>query len=1619
MCIAVALACALSTGLAFAGATDIFSLFFGLIIQIVAWAALSFADSVMGPLFKLTTLTTDEIITYIPGFGESDTIGNFFSQAIGTIAYTIAGVLICCRIVTYLISMANGEKVESVTKLIWNAAVGIVATIAGKHFLTLIFDEIITPLSSALAEGIDGDMSVKYFQNLGKDMIGLSSEVVPFDISNMPLLLLVFFVSFLIWWNMVKLVLECAQRYIICIFTIQLSPLAFATASSETTRESARNWLDMFWSQCVLLILNIWVVGVGRTALGNIVAFASGDNIAIWGFATYAYLKMAQQLDDMMAKAGFKITRMNGIDPVSEAAGLFNNVKGIYHDLTSMGQLVSSKAREAYSAASDMFGTGYEPPLSTEGVIPPSTGEQGALPGVTDQEQYPENIKAEQKILGITDDNYKEELKHGRLLDSIDTEENNKAAKDFLQKEGLVDKDAEIEGLRIDTKTGARIGTAITKDDTGKVIRKQDFKISNDGTGAKGSVSYDAELGKGGATITKQDKGHEYKYNMAKIKKDGKDIWRASLLSVDGQMMSDIAPDSAFSSDFTIPDKKLKEAGANGEEALAVDEFTKERGKSDEKKWRYDENLDKAAEPALTKFNKSQEARAAFSTETDAERLANLQNGESKTDTVAYKAAMEDYLKENGYMSDEDKLVNSHVNKETGAMMGTIVNPDGESRDIMVSNSGTGIKAEEAENFVKKANNPNMVAQVGRDGKTFNVSMGESFTAEDGKQLRKLEVSRADGDGSQTATLVVPEDNFQNNPMQTISRAFDNKQDKIDDLNNRTEDALLGERATQYLRGLGLADENSTLENTHHADTEKGFGFTGTLTKRDENGSVLSQKDISATHGENGLEIGTPENGYSYERTSETEAKLKANGKDYSLKLAGEDKFGNALVTVGSSSADGVGTETLTIAKSKVDEAGGDAMAVTANAIKSGTLNAKQQAKMDNLNQSIDSKIDETKQARRIRNDGLAATFEGMGLDTAAARIREESPDNDAGPKPQGEVDNIVANELRSAGVLADGSQVSSAHSEGGHLVYDESYQDGNGAKHTRRMSAAKNETTGKVEAMPMPEASHISADGTQGSLTTTHGDNSATTGTSYNINYAGTHEDESGNMVHDFNVERPNNPGKMASVSLSDKEVQAAGGSPMQAAMKAVEGKKFADKASAMNFKQMNQEADELVATSDDMCRYFNGHGIPCPQEGTVAGTENAALSQNAWDEALTNHLHETGALAPETRAEGAHLVNGQLEYSAVNRADNGQIQAEKSQAIGEDGNVVDTGYSMQMNPDGESATVSIGDNAYTIAAQQGEGGEIGFTVGCDTYEGTSIEGVHSDLAVPQSVLDGEQGQADGMFAAAARTFAADENAGKQSLDQKAVSEIQHQQHIEDAMNHFDMSDEERAADNQDESGDFSYNRAETLDAYKDYMLAHQENFPEQAVQILKNGGCVKALEPDAKGHLQAKLESVGSGDEFTCSAYAFTAHSVDGALHGGAATSDYSISTTGQEQGTVVIKNVGKETPAGTFRLLRTGIGENGKTNWEIKQTRNAKGEKLEKPIVKTVTMPLFNGKPVNADDIGRYLANSDCTEFKRFMTQKQVRISPQQPSSLDPRTGGRAQRQNYGHDYRKNNK
>lgn len=682
---AVILAFAMTGCIALSAVSDLVSNFLSLVVMVIARIILQFCDLIMNPLLEITQMTTEEVARYIPGFAMSGNgIGGYFSQAIMVISTTIAGALIAVRIISYLMETADGARTESVPKLIWNAVFGMVLTLTGSHFLQLMFDEIISPLTTALSEGVTGGGLGKFsFEVSGMKIIGQTESgdaagtivawMGGFSIVEGASLVVSVVFLFLIWWNLIKLVLECAERYIICVFTILLSPLAFATATNERTKDTAVNWIQMFWSQCVLLILNIWVVGIARTALNIGLVGASVESVVKWGLVTYAYLKIAQKLDDMLAKAGFRITSTTGLDPMSEAAGAFRIIAGAAHDALDLAGSVAGHGRAAADAIGNVVGGAGSNSKPIAAGVAAAAGANGAATGAASnldkygKVSFGDKEKADRFVRGTNAERSDMYKNPGETFNSNSNRQAMANALDELGFDGGKVSQGTVEDLAPDNAIkGAVNGKVTYRDENGKITGVSGFRYSSDESGMTATKTSDLAISPDGqSAILTTDKGKFRLENTGRTAANGSQEWTATRMTDGkGRSLGDVIPDTKNSTSFSVPAGQLNKYGADGAAAIAA------RSAMESK------NLDYLTRVTDSALNKHDQEQAAAVTR-DAKQAEAQKQFDTAKENYAGRFQMSNEQRA-AEMRNPDSAVDYNSQESLAAMQDTLANADPE-----------------------------------------------------------------------------------------------------------------------------------------------------------------------------------------------------------------------------------------------------------------------------------------------------------------------------------------------------------------------------------------------------------------------------------------------------------------------------------------------------------------------------------------------------------------------------------------------------------------------------------------------------------------------------------------------------------------------------------------------------------------------------------------------------------------------------------------------------------------------------------------------------------------------------------------------------------------------------
>ncbi len=154
--------------------------------------------------------------------------------------------------------------------------------------------------------------------------------------------LLVIIVGVVLMVQMVKLLFEIGERYVITSVLTFFSPLAFAMGGSRNTNDIFKGWCRMYGSMMILMIMNIVFLKLIMSAMSQI----SSGGVLIWLVFVVALTRVARKIDSHIGKLG--------LNPAHTGDGLGSRIPGMMTVMAAraLGSTVSRSIRGASSAAS-------------------------------------------------------------------------------------------------------------------------------------------------------------------------------------------------------------------------------------------------------------------------------------------------------------------------------------------------------------------------------------------------------------------------------------------------------------------------------------------------------------------------------------------------------------------------------------------------------------------------------------------------------------------------------------------------------------------------------------------------------------------------------------------------------------------------------------------------------------------------------------------------------------------------------------------------------------------------------------------------------------------------------------------------------------------------------------------------------------------------------------------------------------------------------------------------------------------------------------------------------------------------------------------------------------------
>lgn len=149
--------------------------------------------------------------------------------------------------------------------------------------------------------------------------------------------LLVIIVGVVLMVQMVKLLFEIGERYVITSALTFFAPLAFSMGGSKNTNDIFKGWVRMYCSMLVMMIMNIVFLKLIMSAMSQMAA----GGVLVWLVFVVALTRVARKIDSHIGKIG--------LNPAQTGSGIGSRLPGMMTMVAvrTMGSLVSRSMANA------------------------------------------------------------------------------------------------------------------------------------------------------------------------------------------------------------------------------------------------------------------------------------------------------------------------------------------------------------------------------------------------------------------------------------------------------------------------------------------------------------------------------------------------------------------------------------------------------------------------------------------------------------------------------------------------------------------------------------------------------------------------------------------------------------------------------------------------------------------------------------------------------------------------------------------------------------------------------------------------------------------------------------------------------------------------------------------------------------------------------------------------------------------------------------------------------------------------------------------------------------------------------------------------------------------------
>ena len=191
------------------------------------------------------------------------------------------------------------ETRENPVQIVLRVGIAIAVIYYGNYFLQMIVNLFSYPFN-ALMNINAFEFSFGFGENGAEIVAGVSSALVwttTGATTSHTLIALVLLIAFA--WNLVKLLIEVIERYLMVGVLVYTAPLVYSTISSSSTAQIFKKWCSMFMGQCLLMLINVFSIKMVFSIFQS-----TTSDVIVKILIALAFCKIAAKFDSYMNTLG-------------------------------------------------------------------------------------------------------------------------------------------------------------------------------------------------------------------------------------------------------------------------------------------------------------------------------------------------------------------------------------------------------------------------------------------------------------------------------------------------------------------------------------------------------------------------------------------------------------------------------------------------------------------------------------------------------------------------------------------------------------------------------------------------------------------------------------------------------------------------------------------------------------------------------------------------------------------------------------------------------------------------------------------------------------------------------------------------------------------------------------------------------------------------------------------------------------------------------------------------------------------------------------------------------------------------------------------------------------------